>query len=59
MSEDFLQAYERARSQAGERAWNAMSQHDRADAIYRELRLLDAERNANRPPEKDPGADKE
>ena len=48
MSEDFHAASERARNHVGDRVWDAMSQHDRATAIYEELRALDAERVAQR-----------
>jgi hypothetical protein len=49
MSQDFYMAHERARSRVGDHAWSAMSQHDRATAIYKELRALDAERITARP----------
>jgi hypothetical protein len=50
MSDDFQIAAERARKRIGERIWNQLSIHDRATAIYEELRDLDAERQNETPP---------
>jgi hypothetical protein len=43
-ADDFQAAYERARKRFGEEAWQQLSTHDQSDAIYEELRALDAER---------------
>jgi hypothetical protein len=51
MSDDFQIAYERARERVGEDIWLRMSSRDQVDAIYRELRALDAERAATPPGE--------
>jgi hypothetical protein len=44
MSSDFHTAAERAEAQIGASAWNFLGIHERADAIYEQLRVLDAER---------------
>lgn len=48
MSDDFRIAYERARMRVGDRAWDMMASKARADAIYAELRALDASRIAEK-----------
>ena len=45
MPDDFQIAAERARQRLGEAAWNQMTTHERAGAIYAELRALDAEQS--------------
>jgi hypothetical protein len=44
MSVDFQTAAARAETQFGAIAWRLLGQHERADAIYEQLRALDAER---------------
>ena len=46
MPDDFQIAAERARERAGEDTWNRFSIHERSDAIYQQLRAIDAERGA-------------
>jgi hypothetical protein len=49
MSDNFQIIVERARERVGEKAWEGMSVHERADAIYREMRAMDAEKIARSP----------
>jgi hypothetical protein len=44
MSSDFHIAVERAEALIGASTWNFLGTHQRADAIYQQLRVLDAER---------------
>lgn len=44
MPNDFQIAAERARQRFGEKAWDALTSHQRSDAIYKELHAIDAER---------------
>jgi hypothetical protein len=55
MSDDFRIAVERARDRVGENVWRGMSLHDQADAIYQELRDIDAERFVRQPPHRTGG----
>ena len=41
--DDFQVAAERARQRVGNRVWDQMTTHEKAEAIYREMRALDAE----------------
>jgi hypothetical protein len=42
--DDIQIAYERARRLFGAMIWKLLTSHEQADAIYKELRALDAER---------------
>ena len=44
MSTDLHTAAERAEALIGASAWKYLVTHERADAIYQQLRMLDAER---------------
>ena len=50
MPDDFQIAYERARKRIGEEIWDHTPPRVQAEAIYAELRAIDAERAAGRPP---------
>jgi hypothetical protein len=50
MSDDFQIAYERARRRIGEEAWDVLTTHEQATAIYEELRALDIERDRKKAP---------
>jgi hypothetical protein len=43
----FREAYARAQSSYNNNDWQALSPHQVTEAIYRELRAIDAERNQN------------
>jgi hypothetical protein len=43
----FREAYARARSSYNNNDWQALSPHQVTEAIYRELRAIDAEKNQN------------
>jgi hypothetical protein len=43
----FQEAYDRAQSSYNNNDWQALSPHQVTEAIYRELRAIDAERNQN------------
>jgi hypothetical protein len=49
MSADFQIAVERAQTLIGAPAWKLLSLHEQAEAIYEQLRLLDAERWTPKP----------
>jgi hypothetical protein len=51
MSADFQIAAARAETRAGGVAWLLLGMHERADAIYEELRVLDTERAHVVPPQ--------
>lgn len=54
MPTDFQVAYERARRRFEEAVWLRLTPHEQTEAIYAELRALDAERaarNSERPPD--------
>jgi hypothetical protein len=48
MSADFQIAAERAQTLVGAAAWKLLSLHEQAEAIYEQLRLLDAARVARK-----------
>jgi len=49
----FQEAYSRVRAQHSEEEWLALSPRQITDAIYREIRLIDAERTQKPPPRAD------
>ena len=50
MSEDFLLAHDRAVRLIGEEAWHRLTARGRVEAIYQQLRQIDAERAARQAP---------
>ena len=52
----FQEAYNRVRARHSEEEWRAMSPRQITDAIYREIRQIDAERSQSRPPPEDESA---
>jgi hypothetical protein len=50
MPDDFQVACKRAQDRVGERTWWQMTSHEQAEAIYREMRAMDAEHRTTRPP---------
>jgi hypothetical protein len=46
VTDDVRIAAERARQKVGESLWKVLSTREQTDAIYRELRIVDAERIA-------------
>jgi hypothetical protein len=53
----FQEAYTRVRARYSEEEWLALSPRQITDAIYREIRQIDAERSQSRPPPEDESVD--